>query len=333
MTRSQRGKLPTILPVLALVGLVAVLVFLPSEGSKAADRAAAVTADGAPRRIELPDGRMLQLSGRPSAVLPAAAGSVDVLVALLDPVDLAGMPAQARRYSGLRNPRSPYLALPSFAAYEAERVLALQPDLVFAHEWQSPDTTARLREAGVEVVVLDDPTDWEGVAAQMRLLGQILGGDAQERAEQLLADYELRIAALREQHPPEPLGALAYSNGGAGSVAGADTSVDEILRLAGLRNLAGEAGRSGYSGLSFEELIVIDPDVFVVGGEADAQGVGGTAAVLRCEPALAGLSAVVDDRIVVLEPWLYTTLSHHMVDAAEEVAAQTQRWAPTTPQR
>ena len=53
--------------------------------------------------------------------------------------------------------------------------------------------------------------------------------------------------------------------------------------------------------------------------------------MLRSEPALATLAAVADDRIVVLEPWLYTTLSHHLVDAAEEVFAQTERWAPMNP--
>ncbi len=333
-----------LLPGVVVAALLAVLLSLDGEagrdagGAAASDGAAdgvrtspggrspdgAAVTDRFPRDVALPGGDVLHLDAPPRAVLPAASGGVDLLCALLPPERLAGLPTQAERYSGVRDPDSPYLARPRFAVYEAERVLALRPDLVLAHAWQSPDTTARLRETGVPVVLLPDPSDWAGVEELLGLVGRLTGTD--EAAAALVGSCRARLDAIAEVAARRPeWTALAYSHGGmGGTVAGAGTTNDEILRLAGLRNVA---PRPGHGPLTFEELLVLDPDVIVVGGPADAQDAGGTERVLRGEPALAGLRAVAEDRLVVLDSWLYTTLSHHLLDAVEEVQRQCAPWA------
>jgi len=264
--------------------------------------------------------RTLPAAGPPQAVLPAAAGSVDIVCALLPPERVAGLPEPALRYTGLRGDDNPYLALPRFSVYEAERVLALQPDLVLAHGWQSAETTTRLRAAGLEVVLLDDPNSWAEVSASIRRVAALV--QAEPEAEALLARAATRLDALaRRRAARETRGAVAFSDGGAGGwLAGAGTTQDEILRLAGLRNLAAEAGRVGHVEVSWEQLLQLDPDVIVVGGAADSQAQDGTAGLLRQEPALASLRAVAEDRVVVLDSWLFTTLSFHLLDAAEQLA-------------
>jgi ABC-type Fe3+-hydroxamate transport system substrate-binding protein len=273
--------------------------------------------------------RLLQergrLDGAPQAILPAAAGSVDLACALVPPERIAALPEAALRYSGLRDPESPYLARPRFDLYEAERILKAAPDLVLAHPWQNPDTTERLREAGVDVLVLPDPKNWPGVAEQIHQLGVRLGAEA--AASDLLERCEVQLAGIREEASArKPLTVLAYNHGGTGGlVAGAGTTHDEVFRLAGLRNLA---PRPGHAAMSFEELLMLDPDVLVISQSGLQSARGGTLSVLRSEPALAGLGAVVDDQIVVLDAWLYTTLSHHILDAAEEVLQQSSGWSP-----
>jgi iron complex transport system substrate-binding protein len=273
------------------------------------------------RRHALPDGGELVLAGSPQHIVPAAAGSVDLLCELVPPERIAALPDQALRYSGLRDPGDPHLARPRFDAYEAEPLLAAEPDLVIAHGWQRGETTARLREAGVPVLVLGDPTSWAETRDVITLLGRIL--DAEDAAADLVARYDERVDALaarRALRGARPT-ALAYSNGGAGGwVAGADTTCHEFMELAGLDNLAARDGQTGHRTITYEELLLLDPDVFVVSGAADAQSPGGTAALLRNEPALASLRAVAADRILVLEPWLYTSVSQHVVDAAEQLA-------------
>ena len=153
---------------------------------------------------------------------------------------------------------------------------------------------------------------------QILTVGRLLG--AELSAEALLARYDARVVTLAEAgRELSAIHALCYSNGGyGGMVAGAGTTNDELLRLAGLTNLAAEQGRSGHAEMGFEELLLLDPDVFVVSGGGDG-ALGGTARLLTTEPALAGLTAVREGRILVLESWLYTTLSQHLVDAAERL--------------
>lgn len=278
-------------------------------------------------RFELPDGSVLQLAAPPVAILPGSAGSVDMVCALVPPERLAGLPHGSDRYSALTDePGSAFLQRPSFVAFRAEQLLGLAPDLVIAHSWQPADTIARLQEAGVPVLRLADANVWADVRTQLVLLGSILAAEGQAAA--LVADYDGRVAALlQDQGAATALSAVCYSNGGAGGwAAGSDTTLDEILRLAGLRNLAAEAGLVGHDTMTFEELLLLDPDVLVVGGAADGQQAGGTLALLRETDALAALSSVRAERIIELPSWLYTTTSQYVVDAAERVARAAAPW-------
>jgi ABC-type Fe3+-hydroxamate transport system substrate-binding protein len=100
-------------------------------------------------------------------------------------------------------------------------------------------------------------------------------------------------------------------------VAGAGTSADEWLSLAGLANAAGGEGHARFG---FEELLLSDPDVLVVPGADDPDERGGTSALVRGDPQLAGLRARRIGLVVELPAWLFSTNTQHIVTAAEELA-------------
>lgn len=253
--------------------------------------------------------------GRPRAVVPASAGVLDIVAALLPPEAIAGLPEQALVYSGLRDPRSPYLQRPRFERYAAESVLALAPDLVIAQTWSNGETTSRLREAGVRVELLGAANSWEAVRAQILEVGTWL--DREAEAQQLVAGYDLRVAALAALPPLPDNSALVYNHlGGQGRVAGGDTTSDAMLRLAGLRNLVAEAGMLGHHNFDFEQLLDADPVFLVVGSGGDGD-FGATAGVLANDARLAELRAVRDGGVLLLEPWLNVTTSQYMIEAAE----------------
>ncbi|RKY22030.1 MAG: hypothetical protein DRQ55_02485 [Planctomycetota bacterium] len=256
----------------------------------------------------------------PQAVVPASSGVVDLVCSLLPAARVAALPSQTLRYSGLRDDASPHLARPTFSVYESERILVHEPDLVLADTWQSADTTERLRESGLCVLVMSEAVNWPAIREQIVQLARVLGVRAE--GEALVSAYDQRVEALQDQLGEAPrLGAICYSNGGAGGwLAGAGTTNDEALRLAGLTNLAAETGRRGHVPVSFEELLVMDPYLIVVGGEVGDQQQSGTARLLLENEALSGLQAVRAGRVLVIDSWLYTTTSHHIIDAAEEIA-------------
>lgn len=265
-------------------------------------------------------------------IVPASATALDFAAALVGLERIAGVPEQALEYSLVWEREAAAVArLPRFDAYLAEPVLAVRPDVVVADPWQAPDTTARLREAGVAVITLSPVATYADARANLERLGAALAREDVARAR--IAELDARVAALESaQGPRRSLRALAYANfGAAGSTAGAGTTIGEVFRLAGLRNAAAEAGRRGHGALSFEELIALDPDLIVTSrplsmGEKGAGDRGGASErVLLHEPSLAGLAAVRARRVIALPARLYATGSHELVAAAEALAAEVDR--------
>ena len=261
-------------------------------------------------------------AGPPQRIVPASAGVVDLVAALVPPERIAGLPSQALFFSaaGARPADPALLERPRFQAYAAEPILALAPDLVVCDRWSRADTTERLREAGVTVLELDDLESLSSVRAALLQLGERLG--AQDACAATLADLDARSKRLADGAAHRAgWRALAYSNGGGGGwAAGAGTTADEWIRLAGLRNAGAEGGRVGHVRCSFEELLALDPDLIVVSDRADGGGEGVSARILREEPGLANLRAVRLDRILVLEAWLFSGIGPQIVTAAETLA-------------
>ncbi len=290
----------------------------PTEEAAAAATTPGVSLAAFPRVVELPDGGSLHLAAPPQRVVASSSGLGDLVCELLPPARLAGLPDQMRDYSGRREPDDPFLARPTFHVFAAEPVLALQPDLVLADRWSPSETTERLREAGLPVLVVGRLESLADVRAAWSLLARTTGTEA--RCAELLAGLDARAAALASASGARAgLRALAYTNGGTGGwLAGAGTTADEWLALAGLSNAG--ADRAGHARCSFEELLLTDPDVLVVPGPDNPDERGGTEALVRGEPALASLRARRRGLIVSLPSWLYSTNSHHIVTAAEELA-------------
>jgi iron complex transport system substrate-binding protein len=259
----------------------------------------------------------------PSRVLPASATAVDFATALLSADRLAGLPVQALEYSVLHDSAAQFASRPRFDVYLAEPVLALAPDFVLADPYQAPETTQRLRHAGVRVVTLPVIASWSDARSTLLDLGAQLG--ASERAAQVCAELDARVERLAERAKAAPRRrGVVYSNfGGVGSTAGARTTIDDVLRLAGLENCVATQGREGHLDLGFEGLITLDPDVIVVSAPLrlppSAQGdLGGASErVLLQAPQIASLRAVRERRIVALPAWLFATGSHEIVSAAE----------------
>src|SRR5262245_13882165 len=93
-------------------------------------------------------------AGPPQRIVPVRATAVDMVCALVAPERIAGLPSQALEYSTLHDADAALRARVKFDAYVAEPVLALEPDLVVIDPWQAPETTERLRGAGLRVLVL-----------------------------------------------------------------------------------------------------------------------------------------------------------------------------------
>ncbi|MFB6080965.1 MAG: PGF-CTERM-anchored ABC transporter substrate-binding protein [Haloferacaceae archaeon] len=169
-----------------------------------------------------------------------------------------------------------------------ERIVALDPDLVLAPGTIPEETVRALRKTGVPVFALNTSTSVDGVATKTRLLGRLTG---ECTAAARTNDWMRRnVAAVREAVADEPRPRALYVFG-SGYTVGSDTFVGDVMRTAGLRNVAAEAGISGYARISPEVVRERNPQWLVLNGRDDVPD----------GPAYRETTAVRENRTVVVD--------------------------------
>lgn len=151
----------------------------------------------------------------------------------------------------------------------AEEIFVLDPDLVLAGTFTTRTTVAMLRRLGFRVEEFEPESSFADLRAHVLRMGALLGRE--ERAAEVVAAFDADLAVIEATRPAagdRPL-AVAYYAGGRTS--GTGTLVDEVMRAAGLRNLAVERGVAGTGVLPLETLVTARPEV-VVGGVPDRRG-------------------------------------------------------------
>jgi iron complex transport system substrate-binding protein len=193
-------------------------------------------------------------------------------------------------------PRARRLPATSPFSLSPEHVAGFTPDLVLL----SHVDAARLRaltQVGL-VAASFDPRTVEQLQANIRAIGTLCG--AATGAERLAARIGQQVAristAVRGRPPP-----LVYIETDGSDplkpwTAGPGSFVDQLLRLAGGRNLAASLGRP-YAQISAEEVLGGRPDVVLL-MSVEAARTGQGAVRLRSRPGWSALEAVRRGRIV-----------------------------------
>jgi iron complex transport system substrate-binding protein len=150
-----------------------------------------------------------------------------------------------------------------FSTVDLEKVVSLQPDLVLAADIHSKSTTPMLEKLGFHVVTFK-PKTMDNVIGDLRLLARLCG--MAEPAAGKIADLTGRINAvtaktqgLTEDKKPKVLIVIWHDPLRA---AGTATLADDIVRLAGGTNVAGNI--SGYANFSIESVLSAGPQVIII---------------------------------------------------------------------
>jgi len=167
----------------------------------------------------------------------------------------------------------------------AEELLNFAPDVVLAGTYTSPFTRTMLRRLGYRVVELEPEASIADIERNVRLVAEIVGQVA--RGEQLVATLRENVRAIEANRPELHLAAVIVRPGG--FTVGADSLANELLTLAGFRNVAAEQGLDRWGSLSMEALLRSAPDVIVLTGYRSTQP--SLANAVLQHPALAELGA------------------------------------------
>jgi iron complex transport system substrate-binding protein len=238
-------------------------------------------------------GREVHVTAPPERIISLAPHLTELLFAvgagerIIATVEHADHPAEARSL-----PR-----IGSALQLDLERIVALRPQLVIA--WASGNPRAqmeRLEALGLSVYY-SEPTDFAGIARDLRRLGQITG--TTESAEAAAAAFEREIDALRARHSGRAPVTVFYQVWDPPLMTVNDQHlIGEALRLCGGVNVFGDLeARVPRPGR--EAVLAADPEVIVTGGPGEDR-----ADWLEPWRAWSGLTAVQRDNLFFIPPSL-----------------------------
>ena len=176
------------------------------------------------------------------------------VLALADPAQIAALSpyghdpelsaaiGKARAFRTLRRP--------------AEEVLTLRPDLLVG--FPAGDSVVGAPPGQWRTLGLASADSYPMILAQIRQVAAAVGHP--ERGEALIARMNRDLSALPR---PRRGGVAAYYQR-RGYMTGTGTLVDDLMKRAGLVNLAGKLGKPALSQLSLEEMIAARPNWLIV---------------------------------------------------------------------
>ncbi|HOL71268.1 MAG TPA: helical backbone metal receptor [Bryobacteraceae bacterium] len=205
-----------------------------------------------------------------------------------------------------------------------EIITALRPDLVIA-EVTGVRRAERFSVLGLRVLEVDDGTI-AGIYDSISRIGEAAGAKA--AADALNARIRASLEEVRRKTEKLPRRRVVFVVGRAPGrlaelvVAGKGSYLDEVMTLAGGKNIFGDT-LAQYSKVSLEELLARNPEVIVDMGEmADTAGVTeqekrAVVALWRRYPSLA---AVQNGRVFAVASDVFVVPGPRVVDAAREFA-------------
>jgi iron complex transport system substrate-binding protein len=201
--------------------------------------------------------------------------------------------------------------------YNFEQIVNLKPDLVLAAEINTPEQVKALEDLGVTVFYLSNPTNIEGMYANLITVGKLTGKEPEATA--LVDSLKQRVAAVEDKISrvttrPKVFYELDGSEAAKPWTAGAGTFIDMLITMAGGENVAASLAGS-WGQFSQEALLVANPDFILLGDSA----YGTTAEQVAARTGWETIQAVKAGQVLPFNDDTVSRPGPRLVDALEEL--------------
>jgi iron complex transport system substrate-binding protein len=149
----------------------------------------------------------------------------------------------------------------------AEELLRFDPDVVIAGSYTNAFTRTLLGRLGYTVVELDPETTIAEIETNVRRVAEAVGRT--ERGEELVREMRSRAKRFAAERPSTAIRGVVIEPGG--FTVGEHWLANELLTLAGVRNVAAEQGLDRWGSLSMETLLRSAPELVVLTGYRGSQ--------------------------------------------------------------
>jgi len=247
--------------------------------------ASPASASGFPLELTDDEGRRVELTAEPRAIVSLTPAVTETIYALGVGDRLVG---KVEDFSLYPPEAATVPDVAHFGTVDVEQIVALGADLVIAggNNFNPPDQVDRLRSLGIPVLTVYGPT-LEAALRDLRLVGAAVGrlDEAEALISELSATFEAVRSATAGVTHPRVYYELDATNGYFGPAP--DYFGAEMIRLAGGEPLT--SGTPGAFQIPEELIIAFDPEVILLGDAA----YGVTQEQVAARPAWADLSAVI----------------------------------------
>ncbi len=249
--------------------LLTIFSLLLGACSPAAPVAGAIAPTSTPAPLTFTDGlkRTVTLSKPATRIIPMAPSNTEILFAIGAGAQVVGrdtlsdFPAEVKNLPDVGG---------SYGKFDMEKIASLKPDLVLASELNTPDQVKALEDLHITVYYLSNPTDLNGLYANLVTVGELSGHKAD--AETLSASLKQRVKAVQDKvsgitSRPGIFYELDATDPAKPFTAGPTTFIDQLIQLAGGKNIAGDLG-TPWPQVSLEDILVKNPDIILLGDAA-----------------------------------------------------------------
>ncbi len=192
-----------------------------------------------------------------------------------------------------------------------ERIVEINPDVVFVSSLIHPDIIKTLEEQGITVIALYKQESIEGTYELITDMGKIL--NKTDNANKIVADMELRLKKVAESvqglDKPNVYYMVGYGEYGDFTATG-DTFINTLIELAGGNNIAFDGTNWMFS---YENLVEANPDIIFLSNKNNIKNDFISADGYK------DLKAVKEDKIYEINDDLLNRQGPRIIDALEEL--------------
>jgi iron complex transport system substrate-binding protein len=207
--------------------------------------------------------------------------------------------------------------LPTGEQLDTEALIELNPDVVFIGKMSAMDDQIKqVEDAGIKVVVTE-ANDLAGTYKVIEMVGSVMGKN--EEAAGIVDSMKKGFDRIREEvkgkEPKKVYVEVSPLQFGLWSC-GKNTFVQELIDIAGAKNIFDDL--EGWAAVSEEQVLERDPEIILTTA-SPLTGINDPVGEIRSRANWSGISAVKNNKVIMLDADMSSRPGPRLLDAAEEL--------------
>jgi len=273
-----------------------------------------------PVTVKDANGYEMTIDKKPEKIVSLTLGTDEILLDLVEKDRIAAL-SELADDEGLSNVVKEADGFTLLAATDVEKLISLQPDMVFVASWTDANIVQQLRDAGINVYAYMAANN---IDEQKKVIEEVayVTGEV-EKGKEIIAQMDSKLKYIEEKvkslKEEEKLKALTCDS--FFYTYGKNTTFDDLASHAGVINLASELGMEGWVQISKEKIIELNPDILILPNWS-YEGFNAEEFYndIKNDKSLQNVSAIKNNRVFSLPESHTTALSQYIVLGVEDLA-------------